>query len=460
MKEYLLSIDDDKNLVLTGGNFRTPIKSLDSIKTFISNLSEYSQKEGAFSSLGEDSFTVEDVKVKIAPAAMEYFKIIFKAYQVQSLASSIRKKENKHGPNVVNLIVIDNLLKELIKSLKTNDLDGVKEYTSGLEEKITTMVQSKSTDIKANRDKSKSGFTSFASSILLGLYLICGAKSLSTAAKSGEISRNQSEISIILDDDTIKEPVIAENDSKMQNMPVAEMQFIQLKELDDLSWASKFTYVQGCYYQIFDKYADITGNNSNLMMALATQEKGFHEPIRDVNGDVGICQINPDVWLRQDADGNYQEYLDYYDFNDHQWKSFLFDEGIYDLDQNIFASNVIFQNNLRLFKGNLIAALYAYNWGPTATKEKIETIAKKYDIDYDTFLINPPDYDWITEFDLMVDGPNNTTIKVNYALDVLRYLPKDKPISFSYINDDETISTIVYMIYSYNLGEKAYANKI
>lgn len=459
MKEYLLSVDGANSLILTGGNFTNPIKSLESIKTFISNLSEYSQKDNTVSNLGKDSFTVGNVNVMIDALAMDYFKVILKAYQVKSLASSISKKPNKHRTNAVNVIVIDNLLKELNEALTSNDLTKIKEYTSALEEKITFMKENKSFNLTVNRNKSRSGFTSFASSILLGLYIIGGAKSLTVAAKSDQIPKNSTEISIMIDEQVEDTPII-EIETKELNNSAAQMQFIGLNDLDDLSWSSKFTYVQGCYYQIFDKYEEITGNSANLMMALATQEKGYHEPIRDVNGDVGICQINPDVWLSQDANGNYQEYLDYYDFKDNKWKSFLFDEGIYELDQNIFASNVIMQNNLKMFKGNLIAALYAYNWGPTATKEKIKAIAKEYNMDYNDFLINPPDYNWISAFDLMVDGPNGTTIKVNYALDVLRYLPKDKPISFTYIDDDENISTIVYMIYSHNLGEKDYANKI
>ncbi len=222
--------------------------------------------------------------------------------------------------------------------------------------------------------------------------------------------------------------------------------YVNLPGLQDASWADKFTFVKKNYGSTFEKYAKITGNSSAIMMALATQEKGYHEPIRDPYGDVGICQINPDIWLKKDSQGNYYVSEDYYDFSEYKWKNFLFDENIYNEEENILASNIIFHNCLNEFKGNIIAALYAYNWGPTATKEKLMQISSEYGMDYEEFLTNTPDYRWIDAFNEEVKGENDTTITANYALLVLRYLPQNTPISCNINGDDGNIYAKVYSI--------------
>ena len=224
--------------------------------------------------------------------------------------------------------------------------------------------------------------------------------------------------------------------------------YVNIPGLQDASWTDKLAFVKKNYGSTFEKYAKITGNSSAIMMALATQEKGYHEPIRDPYGDVGICQINPDIWLKKDSQGNYYVSEDYYDFSENKWKNFLFDESIYNEEENIFASNIIFHNCLNEFKGNIVAALFAYNWGPTATKEKLMQISSEYGMDYDEFLTNTPDYRWIDAFNEEVKGENGTTMVVNYALLVLRYLPQNTPISCNINGDDGNIYAKVYSVAS------------
>lgn len=222
--------------------------------------------------------------------------------------------------------------------------------------------------------------------------------------------------------------------------------YVNIPGLQDASWTDKFAFVKKNYGSTFEKYAKITGNSSAIMMALATQEKGYHEPIRDPYGDIGICQINPDIWLKKDSQGNYYVSEDYYDFSENKWKNFLFDENIYNEEENIFASNIIFHNCLNEFKGNIVAALFAYNWGPTATKEKLMQISSEYGMDYDEFLTNTPDYRWIDAFNEEVIGENGTTMVVNYALLVLRYLPQNTPILCNINGDDGNIYAKVYSV--------------
>ena len=110
------------------------------------------------------------------------------------------------------------------------------------------------------------------------------------------------------------------------------------------------------YKEIIDYYSEMYGIDSNLMTAIATQERGVHSEEMDEGGATGLMQIQNDAWDN--------EYLSAYNFEGSNWEEVYVDtEQLKDINYNIKIGCMIFQNYLYQLDYNPIAATQAYNMG-------------------------------------------------------------------------------------------------
>ena len=187
-------------------------------------------------------------------------------------------------------------------------------------------------------------------------------------------------------------------------------------DYEDRSETEKAIETRENYSEIIHYYADMYGLDGDLMLAIATQEKGFHEAKMDEGGGTGIMQI-------QDVhDG---ETLTAYNYYTEQWEEqYVTLESMKDLDNNIKYGCMIYQNYLRMFNDNPIAATQAYNMGPGTVSNFYDRYCADTGKDKFEVISNPYDIGWMNYINEDRGGD------ANYLVNVFSYRGNDFDISY------------------------------
>lgn len=207
--------------------------------------------------------------------------------------------------------------------------------------------------------------------------------------------------------------LVEEKDTIYQNFNI---------DFSDRTSAEKAVSAKNNYYSLVSKYAKTYGIDKDLMMAIGTQEKGVHSTEIDPGGGVGLMQMQYQVWVNQDVKA--------YNFDTNSWESFhVTDNNIRELDTNIKIACMYFQNCLVNMDYNVPAALCAYNWGMTSTKNKLNEFSKDRGLSLNEVL-EANDTSWINLFNV------NGDTSLAYPKMVLSYYDSSKPIENEKIDEN------------------------
>lgn len=186
---------------------------------------------------------------------------------------------------------------------------------------------------------------------------------------------------------------------------------------EERSNSQKIIDTRNNYGDVITKYSNMYGLDPNLMIAVATQEKGFHSSQIDPGGAIGIMQIQYDFWVGKK--------LDVYNYQTNSVETIHVDENnIKDLETNIRLGCAIMRANLNMMKNNQIAALQSYNYGSGNTFKVLDAYAYDNGITRDDVLANHCDVGWITAHDNFYRNMISVGDK-NYVEHVLSYLGDD-----------------------------------
>ena len=207
--------------------------------------------------------------------------------------------------------------------------------------------------------------------------------------------------------------LVEEKDTIYQNFNI---------DFNDRTSAEKAVSAKSNYYSLVSKYAKTYGIDKDLMMAIGTQEKGVHSTEIDPGGGVGLMQMQYQVWVNQDVKA--------YNFDTNSWESFhVTDSNIRELDTNIKIACMYFQNCLVNMDYNVPAALCAYNWGMTSTKNKLSEFSQDRGLSLNEVL-EANDTSWINLFNV------NGDTSLAYPKMVLSYYDSSKPIENEKIDEN------------------------
>ena len=207
--------------------------------------------------------------------------------------------------------------------------------------------------------------------------------------------------------------LVEEKDTIYQNFNI---------DFSDRTSAEKAVSAKNNYYSLVSKYAKTYGIDKDLMMAIGTQEKGVHSTEIDPGGGVGLMQMQYQVWVNQDVKA--------YNFDTNSWESFhVTDSNIRELDTNIKIACMYFQNCLVNMDYNVPAALCAYNWGMTSTKNKLSEFSQDRGLSLNEVL-EANDTSWINLFNVNGDA------SLAYPKMVLSYYDSSKPIENEKIDEN------------------------
>lgn len=168
------------------------------------------------------------------------------------------------------------------------------------------------------------------------------------------------------------------------------------------------------------KYANKYMIDENLVMAIASQERGTHSQTMDDGGGLGIMQVQVAVH----PDGS--AFSTVINDNGNIKKSqFVYHHNEYiTLDGNIEAGCALLQYYLNYFNGNMAMAVYAYNSGQGPVNNAIVAYASETGLSYVSIMANKSDLDWTKYLD-----------REYYLPAVLSWLDTDN-LTMSYAHDD------------------------
>ena len=159
-------------------------------------------------------------------------------------------------------------------------------------------------------------------------------------------------------------------------------------DYEDRSDSDKANTARAYYSDIIEKYSQTYGLDSNLILALATQESGVHDTTMNSGGATGLMQIQNDVW-----DGGT---LTAYNFDTNSWEQIKVDiPSLSDLDYNVKVGCMIFQDCLRYNNYNILATIQAYNMGYGTTDRLISIYCNETGKTREEVLENQNDTGWL-----------------------------------------------------------------
>ena len=248
--------------------------------------------------------------------------------------------------NRVDIIIsLYEIKRDKMLKKNTNKKDTTKKFNDKDIEKLATNKKKKLTGKKVNRKKSKVIVPQkVAIAVVMGAIIGVGGVKLSNNNEnkrkeptniSYEEVKNSDDVDVITYDDgdmyDYKEEV--ENDTNSN--------YLEFDYYSDSDKKISNNDIENTlrYKDIFDKYGHEFGIDSNLLIALATNESsGIHDIDYD-NPDIGIMQIEWSVWLNKKVKA--------YNYEKNEFDSLIITNDVIEsLEGNIKAGTMILQENI------------------------------------------------------------------------------------------------------------------
>lgn len=157
---------------------------------------------------------------------------------------------------------------------------------------------------------------------------------------------------------------------------------------DDRSNTEKASITKNYYGDLIEKYSKQYGLDSKIVTAIATQERGIHSGVKDSGGATGLMQIQNGAWVGGK--------LTAFNYNTNETETIIVNEEMLsDINYNIKVGCMIFQNNIREMKNNMLAAIQCYNLGSNNMRKILNAYSKDTGRPVDTILNDINDNGWL-----------------------------------------------------------------
>lgn len=174
----------------------------------------------------------------------------------------------------------------------------------------------------------------------------------------------------------------------IQNEALDNKDTSNVLKFEDRTQDQKAIFARENYYDLIEYYSKLYGINPDIMCAIATQERGVHSEKMDSGGAIGLMQVQVAVWDN--------ESLNVFNNMTNSYESlYATEDKLSKIDFNIQFACAIFSDCLNQMNGNVLAAVMAYNRGPTAARNIINTYANSKGLTCDDVLNNPNDLGWL-----------------------------------------------------------------
>lgn len=195
----------------------------------------------------------------------------------------------------------------------------------------------------------------------------------------------------------------------------------------DRSSEEKVHITKEYYGQVITKYAKQYGLDPALVLAIATQEKGIHSPVKDEGGATGLMQLQNAVWE--------DEYITAYNFETQKKETvYVTREKIKDVFYNIKIGCMYLQNCMDYMDNNIVAAVQCYNMGHGSMMKILRTYSAINGKSIEEILQDEKDLGWLDYRNVIEKGDQK------YVEHVFSWLGHD--IEINNTKKDNTLVTI------------------
>lgn len=206
------------------------------------------------------------------------------------------------------------------------------------------------------------------------------------------------EVDTLQEAKTEEEPVIEES-SSIVNEPqeIQEENNYDTVYIDhiDVSKSEKAYSAYLNYFDVISKYARMYGLDEKLMMAVATQENGVHTTDL-ARPAIGLMAVET-YWIGKDITG--------YNFETQSYKTLhITPENLQNLEFNIEASCILFQNGLMVVDYNPILGLQEYNMGDPNMQIILEAYSQASGRSKEDIINDKTDIGWLAYTHLPGEG--------------------------------------------------------
>ncbi len=288
----------------------------------------------------------------------------------------------------------------------------MKDYLKIVEKKLEKTEERASKVTRTNKYRGPLVFVTtllvlaFASAIMSGATMAPEAANIPNkpASSYSETYDKDSQNSTISTDVPIYENATIEDD-----IDIPEYTFL---EYEDRSDEEKLHTASSLYFDKIEKYANMYGLDPELVLALATQERGVHSSQMDSGGATGLMQIQNGIWLDNEITA--------YNFNTDSYETVKVTKSkIENVDSNIKIGCMILQDMIHDKDYNILAGVLSYNMGGTNVNKIIKKHSETSGLSREDILSNQNNCDWLKHRGIITVGDKD------YVQHVLSYLGND-----------------------------------
>lgn len=339
----------------------------------------------------------------------------------------------------------------LDKNLTIDEIDEL----ASLQRKKAKEILKKSNNKKVNRNASRKVGTKIISVSAIIIMLIAAGKVIKSEQRMKQVLNysNKTEQYYVLDeymndsDLASAQPPIVENnldedfEEIMENVKEENEEYQETIEpsvlrnefevqtsfsCEDRTDSEKLNFVKTNYEDIITKYAKMYGLDANLVMAIATQERGKHSETRDSSGAYGLMQIEG-IWVNSPISA--------YNVETNQTETIVItEEKLQSLEGNIQVGCCILQNACKENNYQLYASIQAYNYGSGNMRSLFNEYNNQYGISREEVLNDKGNSEFLKCCEYVSEERKQGDPQ--YVSNVLSYLDKDQ-ISFLTQNGEQ-----------------------
>lgn len=237
------------------------------------------------------------------------------------------------------------------------------------------------------------------------------------------IDTNTSPTDIIFDDTNQNVPDIANGSFNYDYSNPENLICINYDYVTNIVELDKAQKCKNSYYSLIEKYSNMYGVDSKIMLGIATQERGTHSEIRDDSGAIGLMQLEVGVWDGATVRAFNYETNSYDEFD-------MTEQNMSVLENNIKYACMIFQNCMMYMNDNVVASIQCYNYGYSNMLKIFNSYQYSTGITMEQALSNVNCVDWLEHRDVVNEGDSM------YVENVLRWLDKINTFSLKSSNGD------------------------
>lgn len=279
---------------------------------------------------------------------------------------------------------------------------------------------------RENKYKNRRAIVSIVALIALSSTLFGAVKATSNAiekAKDAAFFRDAHVVSTEVTNEVVDEPItISYADTVQQTAEENKFDYSLDIYAEDWTDTQKYQDCYNYYYPTIERYANMYGIDPRVALAIGCHERGVHSSEIDSGGGLGLYQIQVEVW-----DGHS---VRAFNFETNEWEEYTIEvDNIRNVEENIKAGMMIFQDCLRRDDYNLAMAVQEYNFGHGGLLSSIEAASNSLGVSVETLEQND-NLEWLNYRIANVSSDGYQMGDPEYVENVFKYVKDGEILKF------------------------------